>query len=192
MLLVERIQSLCSSKDTTLIGIEREIGLGRGTIRNWDKNSPSVDKLQKVADYFKVSTDYLLYGFDRVQLAHLINTVKNGRSVEQFSEDTGIGIDELIAICTATKFDPPSLETIEKITTGNPVDYLVDRSSLLQAAGYRTIAGIEEDFKDTSFEEKYTPATIAAHHDGDEWTEEELTDIERFKEFVRSKRNAKS
>lgn len=30
--------------------------------------------------------------------------------------------------------------------------------------------------------------TIAAHHDGDEWTEEELEEIEKFKEFVRSKR----
>jgi transcriptional regulator with XRE-family HTH domain len=30
--------------------------------------------------------------------------------------------------------------------------------------------------------------TIAAHHDGDKWTEEELEEIERFKEFVRSKR----
>lgn len=29
---------------------------------------------------------------------------------------------------------------------------------------------------------------IAAHHDGDEWTEEELEDIERFKAFVKSKR----
>lgn len=31
--------------------------------------------------------------------------------------------------------------------------------------------------------------TIAAHHDGDEWTEEELEDIEKFKEFVRMRRN---
>jgi len=31
--------------------------------------------------------------------------------------------------------------------------------------------------------------TIAAHHDGEEWTEEELEEIERFKEFVRSKRS---
>lgn len=30
--------------------------------------------------------------------------------------------------------------------------------------------------------------TIAAHHDGDEWTEEELEEIERFKEFIRMKR----
>jgi len=30
--------------------------------------------------------------------------------------------------------------------------------------------------------------TIAAHHDGEEWTEEELEEIERFKEFVKAKR----
>ena len=29
--------------------------------------------------------------------------------------------------------------------------------------------------------------TIAAHHDGEDWTEEELEEIERFKEFVRLK-----
>lgn len=30
--------------------------------------------------------------------------------------------------------------------------------------------------------------TLAAHHDGEDWTEEELAEIERFKEFLRSKR----
>lgn len=29
---------------------------------------------------------------------------------------------------------------------------------------------------------------IAAHHDGEEWTDEELKEIERFKEFVKQKR----
>jgi hypothetical protein len=33
--------------------------------------------------------------------------------------------------------------------------------------------------------------TIAAHHDGDEWTEEELEEIEAFKEFVRMRRKQK-
>jgi len=30
--------------------------------------------------------------------------------------------------------------------------------------------------------------SLAAHHDGEEWTEEELDEIERFKEFVRSRK----
>jgi hypothetical protein len=33
--------------------------------------------------------------------------------------------------------------------------------------------------------------TLAAHHDGEEWTEEELQEIEKFKEFVRMKRKMK-
>ncbi|WP_313413217.1 helix-turn-helix transcriptional regulator [Sedimentibacter sp.] len=33
--------------------------------------------------------------------------------------------------------------------------------------------------------------TIAAHHDGEDWTEEELEDIENFKKYVLSKRNKK-
>lgn len=38
-------------------------------------------------------------------------------------------------------------------------------------------------------DEEYEIETIAAHHDGEEWTEEELEEIERFKEFVRAKRS---
>ncbi|MNR68383.1 hypothetical protein D3C85_1929020 [compost metagenome] len=30
--------------------------------------------------------------------------------------------------------------------------------------------------------------TIAAHHDGEDWTEEELEELEKFKQFVRMKR----
>lgn len=41
----------------------------------------------------------------------------------------------------------------------------------------------EESYKKTEI------ITIAAHHDGDEYTEEELKQIEEFKEFVISKRN---
>lgn len=33
--------------------------------------------------------------------------------------------------------------------------------------------------------------TIAAHHDGEDWTEDELEDIGAFKEFVKSRRKQK-
>ena len=35
------------------------------------------------------------------------------------------------------------------------------------------------------------PTTIAAHHDGEDWTPEELEDIEMFKELLRKKREKK-
>ncbi|GAA5416231.1 hypothetical protein Pryu01_01263 [Paraliobacillus ryukyuensis] len=31
--------------------------------------------------------------------------------------------------------------------------------------------------------------TIAAHHDGEDWSEDELEEIKRFKEYLRSKRD---
>jgi len=35
----------------------------------------------------------------------------------------------------------------------------------------------------------YEIETIAAHHEGKDWTEEELEEIERFKEFVKMRRS---
>lgn len=38
------------------------------------------------------------------------------------------------------------------------------------------------------FSDDYEPKTIAAHHDSEEWTSEELDEIEEFKRYVKSKR----
>ncbi|WP_254518368.1 helix-turn-helix domain-containing protein, partial [Salmonella enterica] len=36
------------------------IQLSNGQIRKWENQTPGIDKIQKVADYFNVSVDYLL------------------------------------------------------------------------------------------------------------------------------------
>lgn len=41
---------------------------------------------------------------------------------------------------------------------------------------------------DYLLENDFVPDTIAAHHDEEEWTAEELDEIERFKAYVKSKR----
>nr|WP_082111967.1 helix-turn-helix transcriptional regulator [Shouchella clausii] len=58
---------------------------------------------------------------------------------------------------------------------------------------YETLKRIA-DFFDVSTDyilgrEKKDVETIAAHHDDYDWSQEELEEIERFKEFVRNKRN---
>lgn len=60
MSLVENIQKLCESKGISVSILQKELGFSSGSIYKWDKNSPSVDKLCLVADYFNVSVDYLL------------------------------------------------------------------------------------------------------------------------------------
>lgn len=46
-------------------------------------------------------------------------------------------------------------------------------------------------WEDDNNQNEYEIQTIAAHHDGEDWTEEELEEIERFKAFVKSKRGQK-
>lgn len=45
--------------------LEEALGFGNGVINRWRKNTPGSDKLKKVADYFDVSTDYLLGRTDK-------------------------------------------------------------------------------------------------------------------------------
>ncbi|MGX7195218.1 helix-turn-helix domain-containing protein [Enterococcus olivae] len=60
MSIVERIKELTTEKSMSVAELERTLGLGNSSVRRWDERTPGVDKLQKVADYFDVSTDYLL------------------------------------------------------------------------------------------------------------------------------------
>lgn len=59
-MLVEKIQILCREANITLAQLEKELSFGNGTIRRWNINSPSVDRVLKVANYFNVSIEYLL------------------------------------------------------------------------------------------------------------------------------------
>lgn len=60
MSIVERVKFLANKKKISIAELERSVDLGGGTISRWDKRIPGVDKVQKVADYFNVSIDYLL------------------------------------------------------------------------------------------------------------------------------------
>lgn len=62
MNIVERIKFLQKEKDgkVSLNALEKQLDIGKSTISSWEKKQPSADKLAKLADYFNVSTDYLL------------------------------------------------------------------------------------------------------------------------------------
>ncbi|QUI24904.1 helix-turn-helix transcriptional regulator [Vallitalea pronyensis] len=94
MTLVEKIKTLCDEQGTTLIGLERKIGLGRGTIRNWDTNSPSIHKLEKVADHFSVSVDYLL---ERESNKLSAKTLKVAKEIDLLSDDKFEALKKLIS-----------------------------------------------------------------------------------------------
>lgn len=62
MNIVDRIKTKCTENGTTIKALEREIGLGNGTITRWNTNIPSYDKVIKVADFLQTSFYWLIFG----------------------------------------------------------------------------------------------------------------------------------
>lgn len=59
-MIFENILALCKEKKISISRLEREVGLGNGTISRWKTSSPNVDSLKAVADFFGVTVDRLI------------------------------------------------------------------------------------------------------------------------------------
>jgi len=64
MSLVDRIKALCRQHETSIPKLEANLGLSRGSMYKWDINDPGIGKVQKVAEHFNVSIEFLLYGLE--------------------------------------------------------------------------------------------------------------------------------
>ena len=60
MNILDRVKFLTTQHHMTIAELERKLDFSQGSISRWNKQSPSSQRLQKVAEYFDVSTDYLL------------------------------------------------------------------------------------------------------------------------------------
>ena len=62
MTLYERIETLRKSKNISQGKLEKELGFSNGSISKWKNSTPTTERLQKLADYFGVTVEYLLTG----------------------------------------------------------------------------------------------------------------------------------
>lgn len=62
MLTYERIKTLCKEKGVTVTGTEKELGFAKGSLCKVNTSKPSMEKVQKLAEYFGVSVQYLMNG----------------------------------------------------------------------------------------------------------------------------------
>ncbi|EUJ33123.1 HTH domain-containing protein [Listeria floridensis FSL S10-1187] len=58
--LFNRIKELAEEQHISLKELGIKLNLGENAIYQWKKRTPGIDKIEKIADYFNVSTDYLL------------------------------------------------------------------------------------------------------------------------------------
>ena len=65
----EKIKELCRKQGISLNQLEEKLGFSQNYIYSMKKGNPKVENLQKIADYFNVSTDYLLGRTDNPRIA---------------------------------------------------------------------------------------------------------------------------
>lgn len=86
-MLFDRVKKLCKKRGISISELENNVGFGKNTIYKWKNQSPKAETLQKVADYFGVTTDYLLGRTDTPQFS-----AKNERDVQKMLSEMKDGL----------------------------------------------------------------------------------------------------
>ena len=100
----EKIKSLAKKQGISLNTLEDRVGLGKNYIYSLkNKKTPSAEHISKIADYFNVSTDYLLGRTDTPAIASDSNEIfsEKGRAIarkyDSFSPEKQKYYDKIIA-----------------------------------------------------------------------------------------------
>ena len=65
----DRIKELAEKQGLSINLLEEKLGYSRNTIYNLKNSKPSTERISEIADYFNVSTDYLLGRTDNPKIA---------------------------------------------------------------------------------------------------------------------------
>ena len=78
----EIVKDLCENQGISLNTLEEKLGLGKNSLYGLKRNQPSAERLQQIAVYFNVSTDYLLGRTENPNIARDTVTTPDGRVVD--------------------------------------------------------------------------------------------------------------
>lgn len=103
----ETVRSLCIERGISINDLENALGYSKNTLYRLKTQNPGADKLEAIADYFDVSTDYLLGRTDKKRYYDLtekdesdiqkeLKKIINGEDVDNaFAAFDGRILDEL-------------------------------------------------------------------------------------------------
>lgn len=106
-MIYETIKELSKEKGVSITQVERDLGFGRGSLSKIDKHTPSMQKIQKLADYFDVSVD--LFVKDDPKL----------REMKAFADEMRHYVDAMAARITQNVFDNPDLRLLFDAAEGS-------------------------------------------------------------------------
>ena len=87
MLTYETIKKLCKGKGVTVTGVEKELGFARGSLCKVNTNKPSMEKVQKIAEYFDVAVDYLMTGEEKENRTGYYLNEETAKLAQEMFED---------------------------------------------------------------------------------------------------------
>ncbi|HEM5088408.1 TPA: helix-turn-helix transcriptional regulator [Streptococcus suis] len=104
----ERIKELAKKRGLSINSLEEKMGYSRNTIYALKRNKPGSEKLQEIADYFNVSTDYLLGRTNNPNIAQegqapAANPLEEQALVMFRKETSGMSEADVIKFTTALK-----------------------------------------------------------------------------------------
>lgn len=91
--LYNKVKELCRNKNITQKELADIIGINQNTIKTWEHKLPNSETLLKIADYFGVTTDYLLGRSSNKSL-----TRKNERDIQKSLEQIYNGLDDSLSL----------------------------------------------------------------------------------------------
>lgn len=127
----DRVKKLAEEQKITIVELEEKLGFGRNSLYSWKKKTPNGDSLQKVADYFNVSTDYLL-----------------GRTNKKYYELTDSEKDDI-----AKQAD----EMLEGITSGSNFNFYGEPATPEQLERIRVALTTAMEMNKEEAKKKFTP-----------------------------------
>lgn len=179
------IKTLRKLKGLTQVQLAEKTNLSRSYIADIEREryNPSVESLRAIAEALDTDLSSLFYEINGInpdlseKLRLILMELSEGPYLQRsFPEKTVSLIKE-------------KLKGVESIYG---IDFEITPASInetcRESKNEALVVDVIKALEAVNEELKNDIRTIAAHHDGDDWTEEELEEIERFKEFIRLKR----
>lgn len=146
MTLTKRIKELCTKKKVTFAEIERSIGLSNGQIRRWDKVSPRISTLEKVADYFQVSVDFLL-GRTSISNYQKYNEVAEENNSTYPSVEKEVACDKRTRQAVYIDIEQKIEKLIESLSNNKHVAFSIDSAPMDKETKNLLILSLEHSLK---------------------------------------------
>ena len=96
----ERIESLRKERGISQGSLEKELGFSNGSVSKWRTSMPTPERLQKLAEFFHVSVDYLVTGTSYTDASKYLLDEDTAKAAHQMYQNDKILFD---VYCSADK-----------------------------------------------------------------------------------------